>query len=607
MGIRNLNWYNLQSTRRYPLDDFCTGEDDAGQSLLNDILVDCHLRFPRTLGTYAYLQAVTVSDGLVTLIIGAGDNLQSAGNIIAAVTVAKPVEINVNIAVTPMTAGVAGWVVLGAGINNGNFFARFSTLRQSLLSARCARSYAPLPIPEMNKQYVVPALQGIVNFIAETPLRLDYKVDNGRPLIVFGLDRLDSSLSYNPLEYFLGPCTQRPESDTCGKTPISTINGVRPDCTGNIKIRFENVEGKAFKDCGGIDIVTDSGLKEACQGPPPLPPFYSDLCCPRRFDTVEERDAALIAALDTPETVDNFSVGDIVRVGVASGAGATPYQYYKLVSLQVVGGVWDGPLSDNDEDLKAALAKCDWPNPTDVIPDVVINLTELENYPLIALPACIDFCSCDPDPPLFEVVQGVFTAKKTKAPFGCVPCSTGSAPPDTQTGRFELKLRNTYYSIDSGGVALSMLKNAATDWAFGRAISTQLKIDSTGLDRNGGVVINYRKVSVGGVLQTRYFVAVLDVSKGQLRLLDYTNNSYIVLASVPFRVQTNKWYTLSVYPAIRGEYVYINVVAEEMRVDGLRAEIIDYRLRLEEYEPQTGAFGLYTQRSYTFFNAFTIT
>jgi len=53
--------------------------------------------------------------------------------------------------------------------------------------------------------------------------------------------------------------------------------------------------------------------------------------------------------------------------------------------------------------------------------------------------------------------------------------------------------------------------------------------------------------------------------------------------------------------------VYINVVAEEMTASGSRAEIIDYRMRLEEYEPQTGAFGLYTQRSYTFFNAFTIT
>jgi len=511
MGIRNLNWYNLQSTRRYPLDDFCTGEDDSGQSLLNDILVDCHLRFPNTLGSYAYLQAVTVSSGLVTLIIGAAGNLQTAGKSIAAVTIAKPAETNVNIAVEPLSPGVAGWIVLGAGINSGNFSARFSTPRQSLLSARCARSYAPLPIPEMNKQYVVPALQGIVNLAADSPLRLDHKIDDGRTMIVFSLDRLDSSLSYNPLEYFLGTCAQRPESDTCGKTPISTINGVRPDCTGNIKIRFENVEGKLFRDCGGIDIVTDTGLEAACQGPPPLPPFYSDLCCPRRFDTVADRDAALIAALDTPETVDNFSVGDIVRVGVASGAGATPYQYYKLVSLQVVGGVWDGPLADSDEDLKAALSACDWPNPTDAIPDVIINLTELENYPLLALPACVDFCSCEPDPPLFEVVQGVFTAKKTEAPFGCVPCSAGVAPPNTQEGRFDLTLRNTYYSVDSGGVALSMLKNAATDWAFGRAITTQLKIDSTGLDRNGGIVINYRKVSVGGVLQTKYFAAVLDV------------------------------------------------------------------------------------------------
>lgn len=604
MGIRNLNWYNLQSTRRYPLDEFCTGEDDTGQSMLNDILVDCHLRFPKALGTYPYLQAVTVSSGLVTIIVGVSDDFQRTGKSVAAITVPKPAEINVNIAVTPMIAGVAGWVVLGSGIDSGNFSARFSTPRQSLLTARCARGYTPLPIPEMNKQYVTQKLQGIVNFAAESPLRLDYKKEDDRVLVVFSLDRSDASLSYNPLEFFLGSCAQRPESNTCGKTPISTINGIRPDCTGNIKILFENMDAKLFKDCGGIDLVTDTGLIEACQGPPPLPLFYSDLCCPRRFDTVEERDAALAAALETPDTTDNFSVGDIVRVGAAIGAGATQYQYYRLASLSD-GGFWDGPLSEGDETLKAALSKCDWPNPTDAIPDIIINLTELENYPLISLPACIDFCSCDPDPPLFEVIQGVFTARKTEAPFGCVPCNTGTIP-DTQAGRLELKTKNTYYAIDTGNVALSLLKNAATDWAFGRAITAQLKIDSTGLDRNGGIVINYRKVSVGGVLQTRYFVAVVDVSKGQLRLLDYTNNSYIVLASVPYRVQTDKWYSLTVYPTIRDAHVFINVVAAEMIANGDRAEIIDYRLRLEDYEPQTGAFGLYTQRSYTFFNAFMI-
>jgi len=55
MPIRNANWYNLHSTRRYPLDDNATGTDDAGIRLADDILVDCHLRFPKIAGQYAYI------------------------------------------------------------------------------------------------------------------------------------------------------------------------------------------------------------------------------------------------------------------------------------------------------------------------------------------------------------------------------------------------------------------------------------------------------------------------------------------------------------------------------------------------------------------------
>jgi len=55
MAIRNQNWYNLQSTRRYPLDDISTGVDDAGAFIREDIIVDCHIRFPNTLGEYLYI------------------------------------------------------------------------------------------------------------------------------------------------------------------------------------------------------------------------------------------------------------------------------------------------------------------------------------------------------------------------------------------------------------------------------------------------------------------------------------------------------------------------------------------------------------------------
>ena len=111
MGIRNLNWYNLQATRRYPLDDLCSSETDAGDSFPDDILVDLHVRFNSALGQYAYIQAVTVSEHLVTAIIGVSSTIDTAGTSVAAVTITKPAAINVNYAIEPLVAGVVGWEI----------------------------------------------------------------------------------------------------------------------------------------------------------------------------------------------------------------------------------------------------------------------------------------------------------------------------------------------------------------------------------------------------------------------------------------------------------------------------------------------------------------
>lgn len=611
MAIRNLNWYNLQSTRRYPLDDACTGEADNGADFVDDILVDCHIKFDAAYGQWAYLQAVTVSAGVVTVVIGASDNLYAPGTSIAAVTIVKPAYENINYTLTPLVAGVAGWVVFGSGINGPEKTFRFSIPQQSLLAPRCARNYQTLPIPSMQKLNLAEALQGVVNLVGLSPISLSYKTDTvggqQRQLIVFSLNTADASLEYNPLSYFLSSCAQRPESGNCGKIPIETINGHAPDCFGNIEIDFRDGAGNSspdfvgvpFADCGGIDITTSYGLKQACEGPPALSPFFSDLCCPQRFDSLAEFSAAAEANSDL------FNVGDIVRIGAATGAEYTNYEYRRVTAKNSSGVSFSAALTVNDPNVKAALAKCDWPDPTELIPDQVINLITLQDYPELELPACIDFCSCDTGaPPLFDAIQGVFSSDRIAAPFGCIPC--GGDGPAMPADMSALSLRNTYLATDTGGVALSLLKNAASDWAFGRLVTAQFKIGSAGVDRNGGVVINYRKVSRNGVLQTKYYAAVIDVGRGQLSLLDYTNNTASIAASVPMPVVTNQWYKMSVYPTIQGTYVYLNVTAEEMKTGGAVAKIIDYRVPLADYEPQTGAFGLYAERSYTYFNAFTI-
>lgn len=269
MPIRNQNWYDLQASRRYPLDEISTGVDDAGELLRDSILVDCHFRFPSTLGAYAFVQGITVTATLVTVVIGVAETIDAAASTSVAVLNLPRASIaqSVHYPVRPLIAGVAGWFVFGAGIEE-LFTSRYSTARQSLLSPRCARPYTPLPISSLKKTGQNTALQGLVKVTAEAPVVCTLEeatVDNETvQALVF---RLVGEISgANALQYFLGPCGQRPESNTCRKPAVETINGIYPDCDGNISVvcTFPGIEIFNFENCGGADLVTSLGLAEAC-------------------------------------------------------------------------------------------------------------------------------------------------------------------------------------------------------------------------------------------------------------------------------------------------------------------------------------------------------
>ena len=601
MAIRNLNWYNLQATRRYPLDDTATGETDTGLDTPNDIIADCHLRFSSALGEYAYIQAINISPNIVTLVVGVSANLFTAGTSVATISLPRPISINTNYAVNALVPGVAGWLVFGNGVLGNTFNGRYSAPQQSLFAPRCARSYRPLPIPSIKKQTLAAELSGVVNLVTNTPVTASYEtvqLVDGTDVkaIVLSLDQTDASLSYNPLQFFVSLCGQRPESGTCPKPAIQSINGIKPDCQGNLTIAFENIPVNMFKDCGGMDLVIDYGLNAACTGSPPLPQFYTDNCCPKRFDVIADRDA---------EADSGFKLDDIVRIGTKPG----PYTYFKVLAIDAVTGAitWDA-LSANDTDVKAALATCEWPDPTELLVTDTPIAPFTQDWPLVELPACADFCSCDTEPAMFETKNGVFIGQRTFAPMGCAPCGGDPVvvPTNTYADSIALTDHYTYLATDSGTVAISTFKNAASDWAFGKHIVTQLKIGPGGVERNGGIVINYRQQTFGNNTQIRYFAAVLDIGKGRARLLEYTNSSFVVRSYVELPLKTNQWYELGVQPTLLGLTVRINVTISEMTLDNPVTASFYYNVPLSEYEPQTGLFGLYADRSYTNFNKFTI-
>lgn len=364
MSIRNQNWYNLQSTRRYPLADASTGVDDSGAFIRDDILVDCHIRFPAALGQYLYVQGLTISANLVTVVFGATDSLLNpAGVTVAAVSLVKPADSNVNYAVTPLAAGVSGWVVFGPGIEV-DFVGRYSHPRQSYILPRCARPYRSLPVSSCGKLGASTSLQGLVTISAADPIKWTYLEDAGdvvdgfsrQPVasatnaIVFSIDQSTAAGTYNPLQYFAGPCAQRPESGTCPKTPIETINGISPDCNGNIDIEFVGFDARPFADCGGLDILSDLSLTQTCNASRIDPrQEFTDACC-------------------DPQNNPN------------------PDQY------------------------------C-WPDPTTALDVVVEDIVPLD-FAEVSLPVCVDMNSCYA-PDAFIGQTGAFLSEQTLAPPLC--------------------------------------------------------------------------------------------------------------------------------------------------------------------------------------------
>ena len=282
MAIFDHNWYALNAARPYPVDDSATLRDDSGQVLPYDLLVDCQLRLPSTLGRFVFLSSAVVTPTLVSLTFLATqhapveDGCESLAlpadefTPVAAISLPRArLEAHRHYPVEAFAAGVGGWVVLGPGIDQP-YRGRFSTSQQALLCPRSARWYNPLPIPSFGKLGVHPGLEGVVRLVAGSDVEIaaETKLVGGasRQCIVL---RLKDDQNRNVYATYVGPCDLRPESGNCARPPIETINGLRPDCDGNIDIVFRgDLEVRPY-DVGSAGLIVEHelGLIDICAQP----------------------------------------------------------------------------------------------------------------------------------------------------------------------------------------------------------------------------------------------------------------------------------------------------------------------------------------------------
>ena len=291
MAIRNNHWYDLNSQRAYPLDITASGLSDAGVLLPDAVIEDLRLRWPVTLGKYAFLSALTITEHIVTVMFSACSTLDNSANdavLLAGISIPDSEYVpNKTYALETFEEGVGGFITVGLG--SAEFFSgNFSTPNQGLLTARAARYSRVPPVASISTLNAKEKLKGVVNFEALSPLSItkETKVIDGIEydnVIVFKLVE-DAEVETNLVtaglnletesvfRSFSGDCGRRVGSKDCGAPePIETINGIGADCDGVLTLQFKGcgLIGRNITDCG-IVIDCDLGLSGSC-APPPLP------------------------------------------------------------------------------------------------------------------------------------------------------------------------------------------------------------------------------------------------------------------------------------------------------------------------------------------------
>lgn len=532
MSIRNQNWYNANETRRYPLDEQSTGLDDSGAEIRDNIIADCNIKFSAALGAVLYVQGVTVSAGIVSVVFGVADTIaQTTGATVAAVTIPQPVVPYRHYPITAIHGNIDGWVVFGGGVAESCAF-KFSRPAQSFIAARSASAYATLPIPHIKKANVAAELDGEITFEGLAPLIVKYEKmavgDDDVDALVFKLDTQLVRADYNPLTEFLGSCGGRPDSQTCGKDPIESINGIEPDCDGNIVIEFqEPLVSSAFYDCGGIGLDLGIGLNELCTAlEPKKPQEFTDKCC-----ALVDRDGNEIPqdALLVFSTLIAFPT-----TGVAT-------KYYLAFDTNLIYR-WTEDPPQYAQIIDEPIDPFCWPKIENVDPDIINNEDlNITRYPCITPKPCYDFIHCSLTNESFVVETGTAERGETVAPPPCPYCDDSVAPGGNH---------GVLTASNVTAATVYALKVCRTDWFYGQTFRTELQLpyaDDT-YERVGGLVLNYYYEQDNFRVVTKYFAVVLNRDNNSVQVIGYTGNGYVNLSTTYVNLSAfsdDDWFAVS--------------------------------------------------------------
>jgi hypothetical protein len=292
------DWMNGNEVRNYPLHDQATKRSADGSVLADGIIADLNIMLPQSAGRFAYVSSVAVTPGLASLTILATDvdpllaepessSSSSSDEVtfvpVAAITVAKPITLYKHYPLDALYPGVAGWIAFGSDVDEVTATYRFLSPIDGILCAKAVRAYRDYPVTSIGREGRLSQLTGLVQLYAsgDAVIGKSVRTINGRRTDVLTIGLNLETEPVDMLHKYAGECGARPEDRTCAQgRPLLTINGVEPDCNGNIDIIFENLDVQQTGLEDGMIVDLPLGLEDVCTEFDPARYDPVDECAP---------------------------------------------------------------------------------------------------------------------------------------------------------------------------------------------------------------------------------------------------------------------------------------------------------------------------------------
>ena len=253
-NVYNANWFAGNLVRKYPLDSTASCIDTHGNYLLDDIITDINISYPKSLGEYCYIASVNVTTNLVSILIACG------GTPIAACCVPRPTAIDRYYTLDSLYEGVAG--VIAFGLDSINTAGKWSFINDgaSRILPTCCTVYEQPAVLSLCRVDDSEPLTGDILFTAGKDIELSthymYAGDKQVKAIFIGLNA-DSFKEY------ITDCEKITEADTCKRRYVASFGGAVPNCDGEIEILSDTINIAKLID-GVLVLSTDITVADMC-------------------------------------------------------------------------------------------------------------------------------------------------------------------------------------------------------------------------------------------------------------------------------------------------------------------------------------------------------